>query len=252
MNVDPLAAIWLAIAFFVLAYVGFILLVGMSAVVTALVEKRRVRNLAPVDLDGQSPSANDPGPDPYMDAVNELAGQLGFEFGGIFARAKKGAGKHRVAVWRARERDILVVVSIWQAAPMQLKLTLLVSLIGGRYLITTDEFGEDDISGFLDYEVLNQAQFPELLARHEDRLAGSNVQPVLFLAQDMSEDLIAMQKARACQMVKLGYAKFLDSDNNVWRHTAKGAVHFFFRSYLKQLIRGGWTGRRRWRGRPSS
>jgi hypothetical protein len=252
MNFDPKSvAIWWVCVIIVLSYVGFLLLVGLSAVVAALKEKRYVRNFVPLDMDGRPPSANDPGPHPYMDLANELTGQLGFEFGGIFARAKKGATRFRVALWRSPERDTLVTIFIGEAGgPLHMEVTFLVSHIGNRYLITTDDFGEDDISGLLVYEVLprrdflqsldeevhQQAHFQKLLARHEDRLREWKGKPILFQAKDMSEDLNTMRMEHARHMVELGYAEFLDNEHTVWRYTPKGAATFFFRSYLKQLL----------------
>jgi hypothetical protein len=77
-----------------------------------------------------------------------------------------------------------------------------------------------------------------LLARHEERLAETTLEPILFQAKDMSEDLNAMRMERAQRMVDLGYGNFLDNQHTVWRYTPKGAAHFFFRSYLKQLFYG--------------
>jgi hypothetical protein len=229
-----------------------IVLLGLLAVVVSLFEKRYVRNLTPLETNGKERSANDPGPHPYMDAVNEQAGQMGFEFGGIFVRATKGAAKYRAAVWRSPERDILVTIGIVQAGPLRQKITTLMSQVGRRYLLTTDDFGEDDISGLLDYEVRQNAHFPELLNRHEDRLARVEDEVVYFLAENMVDDLQAIQMERAQHMVDLGYAKFRDADRSVWSYTVKGAVHFYFRSYLKQIWRGLGMGHRQWRRRPGS
>ena len=139
--------------------------------------------------------------------------------------------------------------------PLHMEVTSLVSHVGGRYLITTDDFGEDDISGLLVYEVLSRrdflqsldnevrqaVHFRKLLARYEERLREWKGKPVLFQAKDMSEDLNTMQIERVRRMVELGYAKFLDNEHTVWRHTPKGAAHLFFRSYLKQLFTS-WQG----------
>ncbi len=236
----------------ILAVPVLILVAGLPAVVVSLYEKRYVRNLTPLETNGKLRSPNDPGPHPYMDAVNEQAGQIGFEFGGIFVRATKGAAKFRAAVWRSPERDILVHVSIVQAGPMRQKITRLVSQVGNRYLVTTDDFGEDDISGLLDYEVRQNAHFPELLDRHEDRLARADDELIYFLAENMVEDLDAIQIERAQHMVDCGYAKFRDADRSVWSYTIKGAVHLYFRSYLKQILRGLAMGHRQWRSRPGS
>jgi hypothetical protein len=233
----------------VLLFIAFFLLLGLLPAVTSLFEKRHVRNLP---LDEKTRSANDPGPNPYLDAVNELAGQTGFEFGGIFVRATKGAAKFRAAVWRSPERDILVHTGIVRAGPLQQEMTRLISQVGGRYLVTTDDFGEDDISGLLKYRVLQNAHFPELLQHHEDRLDQSDSEVVFFVAEDMLEDLDAIQRERAQRMVDLGYAKFSNDAKSIWRNTVKGAVHLYFRSYLKQLLRGILKSHRHWRSRPGS
>jgi hypothetical protein len=231
---------------------GLALLFGLVPAVVSLFEKRSIRNLVPLETQEKPPSAYDPGPHPYMDAVNEYAGQMGFEFGGIFVRATKGGPKFRVALWRSPERDIFVTVAILQAGPLRQKITSLGSQVGSRYLVTADDFGEDDISGLLDYEVLKNADFPELLKRHEDRLAQSDGEIVFFVADNMLEDLEAVQCERARRMVDLGYAKFLDFDRSVWSYTIKGAVHLYFRSYLKQLLRGVIKGHRQLGRRPGS
>src|SRR5262249_53872257 len=153
---------------------------------------------------------------------------------------------------RSPKRDILLVVFIGEVGgPLHVERTLFVSHMGNRYLITTDTFGEDDISGLLDYEVVlhglqgahlpgfrdqemhQQAHFQKLLARHEERLGEEKSKPTLFLAKDMSEDLNTMRMKHARHMVELGYAKFLDNEHTIWRYTPKGAVRIVFRSYLK-------------------
>jgi hypothetical protein len=257
MNFSPrLVIIWVAIAILWLSIVGFFLLVGLSAVVAALIEKRHVRNLLPLDKDG-APSPNDPGPHPYMDLANEMVGQLGYDFGGIFVQAKKGPSKWRVALWRSPKRDALVVISISVAGgPLHVESTSFISHIRRRYLITTDQVGEGDISGLLQYEVVlhgiqgahlpgfrdeeihQQAHFQKLLARHEERLAESKGKLILFQAKDMSEDLNTMRMERAQHMVQSGYAKFLDHEKTIWRYTPRGATRFFFRSYLKHFLPG--------------
>src|SRR6266446_582398 len=101
MNFSPkLVLMWWILVIIFLSCVGFYLILGLSAVLAALIEKRYVRNVLPLDADGP-PSPNDPGSHSYMDLANEMAGQLGFEFGGIFVRATKGAVKWRVALWRS-------------------------------------------------------------------------------------------------------------------------------------------------------
>lgn len=107
-------------------------------------------------------------------------------------------------------------------------------------------------SGLLDYEVRQNAHLPELLNRHEDRLARAEDEIVYFLAENMEEDLDAIQVERARRMVELDYAKFRDADRSVWSYTVKGALHLYFRSYLKQILRGLAMGHRQWRSRPGS
>jgi hypothetical protein len=229
-----------------------IVLGGLPVMLVALYEKRYVRNYALLDTGGKLRSPHDPGPHPYMDSVNEEAGQMGFEFGGIYVRATKGAAKFRVAVWRSPERDILVRVTIVKAGPLQQKLTTLVSQVGSRYLITADDFSEDDISGMLDYEVRLNAHFPELLKLHEDRLARADDTVVYFVAENMVEDLDSIQLERARHMIKLGYARFRDDEQSVWSYTVKGAMHLYFRSYFKQILRALPMFHRQWHRRPGS
>ena len=69
-------------------------------VVIAPLEKRYLHDLLPLTGENQPCAAPrfDPGSHPYMDVVNELAGQLGFEFQGLFARATKGMTSYRAAL----------------------------------------------------------------------------------------------------------------------------------------------------------
>jgi hypothetical protein len=239
-------------AYIFLGIFAFMFLFGLVPMIVSMYEKRYVKNLQALEPNGKRNPGYDAGPHPYLDAVNEQAGQLGFEYCGTYVRATKGATRARTVIWRASERDILVRVTVVKAGPLQQKVTSLISLVGNHYLVTTDDFGEDDISGLLDFEVLQNAHFPELLDRHEDRLERSDEPCVHFVAENVLEDMDAIQIERARRMVELGYGKFRDPEQSIWSYTFKGAVHFYFRSYLKQMFKGMVKGHRQYYRRPGS
>jgi hypothetical protein len=205
---------------------------------TAFLEKRHIHLLAPLPLeeDPRPTCPFDPGPDSYTEKVNELAGQMGFEFQGVFVPRRKGPTRFRATIWRSPKRDILVQIFTVRVGELSSRGSQLVSSASGRYLITTDTFGEVDISGLNEHHVLPNCEFPDLVKHHEEWLAKSNSEPMLFAASDVVEDLDAMRIQHAQRLVDHGYATFLNDEHSTWRYTAKGAVHCYLRSYLFQLF----------------
>lgn len=216
-------AVFLLLAFFVVLFVS-----------TAWLERQRIRDFVP------APPGEAPAGSPYFMAMNEAAGRLGFNFAGLFVQNRTSrVYLARLTLWVSADGQTLLRIVGGKTAGMQVRRTTLTSFVEPcRLLETTDEFGMADLSGFTDRKLVLNAHLDELLARHQQRLAGCPGQKRVFSTADALGALEAMQAMKAAQMEKLGLGKFINPDRTVWRHTLKGAIRSFFKSFQPQLAEG--------------
>jgi hypothetical protein len=91
-----------------------------------------------------------------------------------------------------------------------------------RVLVTRDDFGEMDHSGSMEIEVVLNADFSELTARHAGRLRACPTQPQLLDSDQIVTYWKRLEETRARKLTAIGLACFVDQPNGVWRYTLKG------------------------------
>src|SRR5438876_3819050 len=101
-----------------------------------------------------------------------------------------------------------------------------------RWLITMDK-RLPEFSGLDRLDVLIDPPFQTLLQHHQSRVAAMNQPPLPFVPQTAIADARQHLRDRVDAMAKLGIARFTSPDRSTWKHTLKGAMRHFVRSYTE-------------------
>jgi len=115
-----------------------------------------------------------------------------------------------------------------------------------------DEFGSEDLSGTRDLDVLINADLPELIAKHAQRLAAWGFEPRAFSPVNLLQQYEELNRLRIEKLIALGLAKSIEPTGNVWRFTLKGAWANATQAYLKGLKRAEAQSHRKDKKRPGS
>src|SRR5689334_19336201 len=180
---------WLALVFQILNWIPWIFvgLVGLFVLIMAVLfvaiivascfETQRVREFVPAEPDKL------PRPLPYAVVMNQAASLAGFIPGGTFVKNRKGpVYRIRLDLWLSPDQSSLLSIASGTLTGMRYKRTVLMSrLAADKFLVTTDSFTSEDLSGTMSTEIVLNADFRELTARHSFRLASSGVLPQPFL-----------------------------------------------------------------------
>ena len=95
-----------------------------------------------------------------------------------------------------------------------------------------------DLSGLTDHKVLLTAGLDELLQFHMERLGGHTGPTRVIPPNAALTANEAMQSMKANRMERLGLARFISREHDIWRHTLKGAWLQYYRGFRAQLAQG--------------
>jgi hypothetical protein len=230
----------------VLLAAGLYLLLGVAIIVTALVERRPLRPLAPAEQDDPEwqrlgltqsgvGSSTSPSPDsnpysahgksPYPESRIQAAARLGFSAPGLFKHASGGIYKTYNVLTVSPSRQILALIRWGTTAKIRNELTSLYSLLDdGRYLITSDRPTGSRTPGFNDDHVFLGADFDQLVGRHEHRLRASGQDIGHLSPENLLAEYEAILERRARFLVENGDAYWAEPDQTAFRSTLKGAL----------------------------
>lgn len=237
------ATIGLAI---VLLAAGLYALLAIAIVVTALVERRPLKPLAPAEPDdpewqklGSIPSAagSSPSPEPdpnpytapgtttYAESQIRAASELGFSAPRLYKHAQGGIYKTHGVLTISPTRQVLAVIRWGTTGSIRNEGTILYSsLEDGRYLVTSDRPIGSRTPGFYDDQVFLGASFAQLVRRHEERMQASGKQIKRLPVDNPLAEYEAILERRARFLVDRGEAKWVDSGQTAFRSTLKGAL----------------------------
>ena len=172
------------------------------------------------------------------DRANHDARNLGYRHGGLCHDGKGKLYRVRYDFWIAPDDATIAVVGSGTIALIPVYGVWLWSrLVDGRIRCTTNEIGEQDISGVVDQQTWPGLRLTALVEKHECLLTESLVEP--FSHDAPLVGYFDIRRRRADALVEKGYAYYLDDERTAWRYTLKGAVVFY--------IVAAWTRRiRRW------
>ncbi len=95
----------------------------------------------------------------------------------------------------------------------------------GRILCTTNEIGEQDISGVEDQVTWPHFGFAGLVEKHGQRLSEIAAQP--FNDDSALRKFFNIRRSKADGLVERGYAYYLNDERLVWRYTLRGALTLY-------------------------
>lgn len=207
-------------------FIGFSVLL----IIVAMFEKHPIRALVPLaPSDALSLS-------PYAQAMNEQVRQTGFTLLGHFAPAQRGMYKTITTAWLSSDRTTRVMVVGGTTVGLKTRRTTLSSRTSDdTVLLTTDEFGEHDLTGRTDSLVLLRAHFPELWQAHQFRVAQAQALLQHYDAEKLPEQRKRELERHVGRLVELGYARFTDPAQTTWCYTPRGAFGYWRRGFLGQL-----------------
>jgi hypothetical protein len=218
----PFLALGLLIGFFVVA----LLILGA-------LEKRYIHDFEPASRESLPPASA------YFEAMNEAAKELGFSHGGTFSQSRKNRlYRCMLAMWLDSEEKALLCIGGGKLAGMNYWRTFLASWVANdQVMITTDNFGDEDLSATRQIEVLLSADLEELQDRHFQRLAAIDATPGKLSSNRLLHHYEEIEKLRVDRLVQLGLASYVDQAGNIWRFTLKGAWANATRGYFKAIDR---------------
>jgi hypothetical protein len=192
----------------------------------SLVEKQMIKGeFVPIPWEGIAE------PSKYLCAVNESALKLNLQYGGAFKQERKsGMYQAYMCLWISPDGKTLAKIFGGKTAGMAIRRTVLTSLqTNNRRVVSTDEFGTEDVSGLSDRKVLLNAHLEELVAFHQRRLHGLELRSFdAGVALQASENL---EEMRVLRIEEMGLGKFTSSERTAWRFTVKGAWQNMFKSF---------------------
>jgi hypothetical protein len=210
----------------VLVVIGFAVLFFF----VCLFEKQHIQQFEFADTNRMEPTG-------YTVAMNDALQKLEFHHDGTFAHKKGGVYKATVDFWISPDSMVMAVVGGGKILGVDYKKTFFYTrLESGQVLITSDDFGEADLSGIIEREVLLNAGAAELCEIHCNRLKDYDNQTKLFKRTNLLQQYEQIDADQAEKLIEMGLAVYVDHLEGVWHYSLKGA--FFqvcrFRKQLQQ------------------
>jgi hypothetical protein len=233
----------------VLLAAGLYLLLAAAIVVTAMVERRPLKYLAPAELDdpewqklgsiasgrgapgfaiSDSNPYTAPGSSSFAESQISAAARLGFSASGLFKHSGGGIYKTYDVLMVSPSRAILAVVRWGTTGAIRNEACVLYSALeDGRYVVTSSRILGARAPGFYDDLVLLGADFDQLVGRHEQRLRASNQNARQFSPENPLAQYEAILENRARFLIAKGDAYWIDPDQTAFRSTLKGAIKMY-------------------------
>lgn len=168
--------------------------------------------------------------------ANDVAEELEYTHLAVLHDAKKLL-RVRYDVWLSPDRAVIAVVGCGTVAKVPVNAIWFYSRpTGEKMLATTNEIGDQDISGAIAQQTWPGSGFEALATKHDRRLEDVTFDPFPKTGpMEMYFGAILRQKADT--LVAKGYAKYIDADEAVWKYTLKGALVFYFMGTWVRPIR---------------
>jgi hypothetical protein len=202
--------------------IGLVALFGVLVVTVCFFEKRRTvpyERVAEEDADEPTRDA---------DKANDEAYREEYVFCGTGRHAGSGVIRVRYDFWLSPDCLTAVVIGGGTTAKVPVfGIWLWSRLEDGTILCTTNEIGEQDISGLVRQQTWPQARFPILVDNHQSRLDEAESPPVPFEKGNPYDGLADLSRRRAQSLVQSGRATYLDEDGTRWKFTLSGALRFY-------------------------
>lgn len=190
-------------------------------IVTACLWERR-----PVQPYILPPADNTYEPTAIAASENSVAERLDYKHSATTHDGKGRLYYVRYDFWVSPDRRTLAVVGGGTVASIPVNGVWLWSrATNGQILCTTNEIGEQDISGIVLQETWPAKTLRTLCDKHEDRLQTIGIIP--FPVDEPLRGHFEIRRAIFDALVERGYAYYASDDKMVWRYTLLGAFVFY-------------------------
>jgi hypothetical protein len=175
-------------------------------------------------------------PWPAARQANQDAQDLGYQHGALCHDAKGRLYRVRYDFWVSPDDATIALIGSGTVAIVPVfGIWLWSRTTDERTLCTTNERGEQDISGVEDQQTWPSLPLRQLVEKHRQRLAGVKLEP--FSAQAPLIGYFDIRRRKADALVAWGYAAYLDDQRMVWRYTLRGAIVFYLLAALVRPVR---------------
>ncbi len=236
---------------------GFYALLGIAIIVTALVERRPLKYLTPLDENdpenqrlqaiaktavsrNRADFADDSLEDliaPYPDSRVRAATLLGFSTPQVFKHVKGGTYKTQTVLMLSPTLETLAVIRWGTIASLRTNATLLYSLFeDGTILLTSDRPIGSRIPGLQNDLVYQSANFDQLFRRHQLRLEESNKKILLLSQKDLLIALDRVLDRKVQYLFEHGEARWADKDQSSYKSTVKGAIKIYAQTFSTKHV----------------
>jgi hypothetical protein len=173
--------------------------------------------------------------EPFSMAVqaNDEAQRIGCRRGAVCHDAKGKLYRVRYDFWISPDDMTIASIGSGTVAMMPVfGIWLYSRTTEGRSLCTTNERGEQDISGVEDQQTWLKLSFRKLFNIHQTRLAtlqarSATPEPAPFSTDSPLIGFFEIRRRKADALVARGYAYYVEPDRMAWRYTLKGAMAFY-------------------------
>lgn len=216
-----------------------IVIIGLIAVSTfifivvfisvCLLEKQYIQQFEFADINRLTPSN-------YTLAMNEMIRKLGFSHDGTYILKRGGIYKATADFWVSSDLQVMAVVGGGKIIGIDYKkIFMYTQLENGQVFVTSDDFGEKDLSGLINSEVLMFADASGIYDLHYSRIKDYVGQIKPFNKTKLLSQFEQIEADRAKKLVEMGLAVNIDHLEGVWRYSFKGAFQSYWRGYRQQL-----------------
>jgi hypothetical protein len=181
-----------------------------------------------------------PRPSTKIDHANRTAQSLSFRYLGLHKDGKGKLYNLRYDMWLSPDARTLAVIGCGTVASMPVQGASLHTLLGdGCRLVTVDNqsLSEVDLAGLVNEALVSGADIYGLLLSHNSRMESAAAPAIPFSLTDPLGDFRAALTRRIDRLAQRGYARFLDTTQNAWKYTLKGALVFATRAQCNGIRR---------------
>ena len=165
-------------------------------------------------------------PTKTANSENSAAEMLGYIHVGLAHDGKGRLFRVRYDFWIAPDYSTLGVVGGGTVATIPVNGVWLWSRnTNGQIICTTNEIGEQDVSGIVEQETWPNTSFAVLADKHSQRV--NNISVKHFPEQEPLRGHFEIRQAISDALVRHDYAYYINDDRSSWRYTLKGAFAFY-------------------------
>lgn len=207
--------------------------VPAAATICAGVWERRLLQPFLIPAAGEEHTLTDP-----ARLANAEAKTQGFIHSATFHDAKGEMYKVRYDFWTSQDRQIIAEIGSGTIAIIPTFGISLYSLtVDGLSLCTTNEIGEQDISGAEHQQTFRGKSFEQLLDLHRARARSVDLTP--FPEDSPIRGYFDILRLKTNALVQKGLARYVDHHQTAWKFTFRGVITFYATaSLIRPLLRG--------------